>query len=274
MLKSIKKETLKYWNERISKLTFQGSFIQLSIEEKENVTWKSVINNVPRGILSFAMKSNVNGLNTADNLKRWGIRQTDNCDQCGNFGYLEHTLNWCKKSLDKGHFTWRHNSILSHLAKELIEANTGGVWTVYADISGLTLNGETIPPNVLVTSERPDLVFLDRSSKSIDLFKLTCSYEKNIDAAYLRKSTKYSDLKSDLEAAGWTTGRTPLKTGSRGYVTKRNYTTLTGLTKKLSKPIKYKKPITELSKISLLCSFSIFQACCQPTWQDPPFLHP
>jgi hypothetical protein len=127
------------------------------------------------------------------------------------------------------------------------------VWTIYADLPGLTLNGGTIPPDVLVTSERPDLVFLDRSSKSIDLFELTCSFEKNIDAAYLKKSTKYSDLKSDLEAAGWTTGLTPFEVGSRGYVTKRNYTTLTALTKKVCNPIKYKKLMTELLRISLLC---------------------
>ena len=91
MLKSVKEETLKYWNERISKLTFQGNFIQLLIEEKQNIFWKSAINNIPKGILSFAMKSCVNGLNTQDNLKRWGIRKTDRCDQCGNFGDLEHT---------------------------------------------------------------------------------------------------------------------------------------------------------------------------------------
>ena len=72
----------------------------------------------------------------------------------------------------------------------------------------------------------------------------------------------FSNLKSDLEAAGWTTGPTPVEIGSRGYVAKRNYTTISGLTKKLSKPIKYKKLITELSKISLLCSFSSsFPSC-------------
>ena len=41
ILKSVKKETPKYWNERISKLAFQGNFIQLLIKEKQNITWKS-----------------------------------------------------------------------------------------------------------------------------------------------------------------------------------------------------------------------------------------
>ena len=150
----------------------------------------------------------------------------------------------------------------------------GGSWTIYADIPGFTLNGGTIPPDILVTSERPDLVFLDRSKKAIHIYELTCRFEKNIDSAYLRKNGNYNDLKSDLEEAGCTTSLTPFELGSRGYVTKRNYATLTEITKKVSKPVKYKKLITELSKISLLCSFSIYQARCQPTWQDPPFLHP
>ena len=34
---------MKYWNERISKLAFQGNFIQLPIEEKQNIAWKSII---------------------------------------------------------------------------------------------------------------------------------------------------------------------------------------------------------------------------------------
>ena len=101
MLKSVKEETLKYWNERVQKLAFQGDFIQLLVEENENITWKSIINNIPRGVLSFAMKASVNGLNTPDNLKRWGIRKTNKCDQCGNFRNLEHTLNWCNTSLDQ-----------------------------------------------------------------------------------------------------------------------------------------------------------------------------
>ena len=51
----------------------------------------------------------------------------------------------------------------------------------------------TVPPDVLVTSERHDLVFLE----------LTCSFEEqNIDSAYLRKSSKYTDLKTNLLEAG------------------------------------------------------------------------
>ena len=42
----------------------------------------------------------------------------------------------------------------------------------------MNMNGGTIPPDVLTTAERPDLVFIDRRKKSIDLYELKCSFEK------------------------------------------------------------------------------------------------
>ena len=68
--------------------------------------------------------------------------------------------------------------MLNHLAKALIQANIGGDYKMYADIPGMNRNCGTIPPDVLTTAERPDLVFLDRRKKSIDLYELTCSFEK------------------------------------------------------------------------------------------------
>jgi hypothetical protein len=71
---SIQEFTLQMWNSKVEKLVMQGDFTKLLIEEKENVTWRSIINNVPRGVLSFALNSATNTLPTPDNLRRWGKR--------------------------------------------------------------------------------------------------------------------------------------------------------------------------------------------------------
>jgi hypothetical protein len=273
MRQSVNDESLKYWNNKVKQLTFQGDFINLVIEEQQNVTWKSIANNVPKGVLSFALKSSVNGLNTPDNLKRWKIRQTNKCELCGNYGTLEHILNWCPKALKEGRFTWRHNSVLSHFTQELQKSKPSHI-EIYADIPNKTLNGATIPPDVLVTTQRPDLVILDRAAKTIDILELTISFEKNIEAANARKSARYEDLCSDLRSAGWKTNLVPFEIGSRGQVTKRNKSAITKTTKAVHPQTDHKKLMSDLSKIALLCSFSIFQAHCQPAWQDPPFLHP
>ena len=102
--KSIQEETKAMWNNKVKKLTLQGEFASLLIEENTNITWKSIINNIPKGVLSFALKASVNGLPTPDNLKRWGAKKLDKYQICGNFANLEYVLNWCKTSLNDGRF--------------------------------------------------------------------------------------------------------------------------------------------------------------------------
>ena len=115
MKNSIKDETLFLWNTKIGKLAMQEEFIKLLAEEKERVTWQSIAHNVPRGILSFALKASTNCLNTPDNLKRWDKKQLANCVLCKKYCTLLHILNYCSVSLNQGRFTWRHDSVLSFL---------------------------------------------------------------------------------------------------------------------------------------------------------------
>ena len=177
MKKTIHQETTMNWNTKVNKLTVQGDFIKLLIEEEQDVTWKSMKNNIPRGVLSFAIKACSNGLNTPDNLKRWGIRKTDKCGLCKYRSNLEHILNWCPVALDEGRFTWRHNSVLSHMAKTLLASNPENL-QIFADLPGLWLNGGTVPPDILSTKFRPDLVIINCKDKKIELMELTCCYKK------------------------------------------------------------------------------------------------
>ena len=251
---SVKNETINNWNTRVKKLTFQGDFIKLLIDEKESVTWQSISNNIPKGVLSFALKACSNGLNTPDNLKRWGIRKTDKCELCKNRSTLEHILNWCPIALSEGRFTWRHNSVLNYCALSMKKAAPGGL-EILADIPTLWLNGGTIPPDILPTACRPDLVIINRSEKKIELLELTCSFEKNIESANIIKTRRYNDLKDDLEKAGWNVMLIPFEVGSRGQVTKRNREALTNVLKRNKLKVKNSHFFKDVSKISLLCSY-------------------
>ena len=176
-------------------------------------------------------------------------------------------------SLNQGRFTWRHNSVAEYLMLELKKAKPTNI-TIYCDTPGHSLNGGTIPPDIIVTQQRPDVTIVNRSSKTIALLELTCSFEKNINQAHFRKVTRYTDLKSDLEEAGWQVHLTPFEIGSRGHVSKRNKTNISAIVKKLNFKINTDKLFKDLGKISLLCSFAIFQAHAQPSWQSPPHLKP
>ena len=57
MKNSVKLDTIQYWSTKVEKLTFQGDFLKLLIEEKSNATWQNTIHNVPKCVLSFALKA-------------------------------------------------------------------------------------------------------------------------------------------------------------------------------------------------------------------------
>ena len=145
---------------------------------------------------------------------------------------------------------------------------------IIADLPYLWLNGGTIPPDILATSFRPDLVILNRSKQIIELLELTCSFEKNIEMVHIRKAKKNNDLKTDLEGVGWKVPLIPFEVGSRGQITRRNKDSLVNVFKRNHIKVKHNQFFKDLSKISLLCSYSVFQAHCVPMWRDPPYLHP
>ena len=270
---TLKEESLKLWNEKVGKLVMQGDFINLLAEEKENVTWQSMLYNLPKGILPFALKATTNTLNTPDNLRRWGLKKLANCSLCGNHCTLLHILNYCSISLTQKRFNWRHDSVLKVLTTTLLEGKPDKL-DLYADIEGYKINGGTIPGDILCTLERPDMVILERKEKKIILLELTCSFESNIEAANLKKNRKYQDLKEDLESRSYNVILVPFEIGSRGQVTKRNRTALETIFKTNQIKVKTGKLFKEMSKVALLCSFSIFHAREQPTWLSPPLLSP
>ena len=264
--KSIREETLTLWNDKVKKLTLQGDFINLLIEEETNVTWQSICKNIPKGVLAFALKATVNGLNTPDNLKRWGAKKMDKCNICGNFGNLEHILTWCSAALTQGRLKWRHDSVLNHMTQEINKVKPDQV-TIYTDIPGKSINGGTIPADIITTGQRPDIVLFNRLEKKIALLELTVSFEKNIASANIRKSSRYFNLTKDIVDQGWSAQCVPFEIGSRGHITKKNKIDINNILSQFNIKIPKKNLYENLSKISLLCSFSIFQAHCQPTSQ-------
>ena len=269
MTNSVREETITLWNNKVKKLTLQGDFINLLIEEQSNVTWKSIVNNIPKGVLSFTLKASVNGLNTPDNLKRWGAKKLDKCTICGNFGNLEHVLNWCSTSLNQGRLKWRHDSVLNHMHNEITKVKPDDL-TIFTDIPGKDFNGGTIPADIIPTGQRPDIVLINRKEKKIALLELTVSFEKNAKSAHVRKASRYYDLTQDIIKQGWSAECVPFEVGSRGHISKKIKIDLINILARYHVKVPKKQLIDDLCKISLLCSFSIFQAHCQPTWQSPP----
>ena len=82
----------------------------------------------------------------------------------------------------------------------MVEEIRKGKWdeiTMFADISGHQINGGSIPADIITTSQRPDIVILNRKTKYISLFELSVCFEKNAESAnFIRKKGTINYLKS------------------------------------------------------------------------------
>ena len=262
--------------QKSEQISNSGNFTKLLIEENKNITWQSVARKMPRNVMTFATRICTNSLPSPDNLKRWGKRKVSNCPLCKNpYGTLAHIVNWCPIALKQQRFTWRHNSVLLHLTKEVKKLAIQDI-EVFSDLPGHSINGATIPPDIFVASgkgSRPDLVLVNRKEKKIAIMELTCPLEQNVDKANTYKTTTYTPLKLSLEEKGFQVELLPFEIGSSGHITNHNKKCIENTLKKFR--IKLKSHIlTNLSKISLLYTMSIFYAYQTSDWVDPPLLEP
>ena len=58
------------------------------------------------------------------------------------------------------------------------------------------------PREITTTSLRPDIVLWSAATKVVMLIELTIQWEEGIQAAYERKSAKYTDLAAECRESG------------------------------------------------------------------------
>ena len=263
-----------FWRDYIKPLVQQGNLLKLIEAEGADLTWRSIIFDLPRGVLSFAVRASIDYLPTFCNLKTWGKRNSTNCKFCGNQETLMHVLNSCSVSLNQGRFTWRHDSILDHLLKQLKQIlSTSPDVQIFSDMPGSTTTGGTLPVNIVISKLRPDIVMVNEKLKSVHLIELTVPFEQNINKAHERKTLKYNNLVSDITDNGYTCNLTCIEIGSRGLVTpdtKERLSTIFSFGKAKAPKCLPK----DLSKLSLLTSYTIWNARHDPSWgtADQPHL--
>ena len=94
---------------------------------------------------------------------------SDRCTFCGNIQTLAHILSNCNVALDQGRLTWRHNSVLSNIIA-LIRPHLVTGMHLFSDLPGfMAPGGGSIPPNVLPTNLRPDIVIVNEASGEVVL---------------------------------------------------------------------------------------------------------
>ena len=256
--------------EAAEQLGFQGKMLSLLAEEEQDISWKSCIHRVPRGVMAWAIRAGTNTLATPDNLARWGKQVDTSCSMegCTSPCTLGHLLSSCPKALDR--FKFRHDSVLSHLLDQ-INKNKKPEVSVFADLAGWRVNGGTVPPDLVLTDQIPDLVIVDRSTTPtrVVLVELTVPWDAatSFQAAFDRKTARYERLEEDLRLEGYSASNLPLEVGCRGVVTTRNLGVLAILCSMVG--IKSHKTLrANLGRIALLGSYRIWLARRSQEWSS------
>jgi hypothetical protein len=147
---------------------------------------------------------------------------------------------------------------------------------LYCDLDELqALGGGSIPADVMVQAQRPDLVIVDWSVHGrhrIALVELTCPWDTDSKRAEKRKTARYADLKEELRNQGWDCSLYLIKVGARGHIVKSVKDCLRLLFQAWV-PAGHRSDIGQMiqdvRRISLVCSFAIFQTFNDPVWFSP-----
>ena len=257
--------------EHVKTLIKQGKILELSFLEQNDATWKSFIYNLPRGTMKWLLNANLDTLPTKANLKQWGKRTNDSCF-CGQKQTLNHILSCCNRALHDGRYTYRHDNILSYILSCLDQDK----YKVYVDIEGSrTTPGGTLPPDVLVSNLKPDIVVLDKKKKEVHIFELTVPNEQRIETSNQLKFKKYKHFLTDIKT--YKPSLTPFEVGAQtGYISKENRKNISNIHKFCKTSIKLKNFLNNVSAISVLSSYYIFNCRDSESWDlvstiPPPF---
>lgn len=198
-IKSLKKKCLYatsndirgHWDDHLSSLEVQGDIVEL---EREEGSWRKIMSmGLPSGQLSFILRAGSDTLPHPLNLKRWKIQCDWKCQLC--LPITVHFLNGCPSALQQGRYAWRHDSVLLTILlglKPFLPPNC----KVFADLDLWRAEDNplaTIPPHILSTPLRPDMVAIWPDRKKINLLELTvptCKFHQGARPGSLKETAQ------------------------------------------------------------------------------------
>ena len=139
----------------------------------------------------------------------------DKCKMCGERQTLVHVLNCCPIALNHWCYNERHDAVLTVIAN-LLREELGEDFDTIADIG--PEQNYVLPPDLVNSDMRPDIVCVSRLQKQAVLLELTVCFEEAYVAAKERKTEKYLDLVAEIEEKGYNVELITLEVGSRGLL--------------------------------------------------------
>jgi len=145
-------------------------------------------------------------------------------------------------------------------------------FTVRADLPGFLGHGGTIPPEILITPVKPDIVLISKDSKDIVVIKLTSPSEPRIGISRAGKSSKYAATVQDLKDLGYEVKLFTIEVSARGILSKENRESVKMITKLSRDGTNFQKVCKNLSKIAVISSYFIFLSREEKEWTKPSLI--
>ncbi len=144
---------------------------------------------------------------------------------------------------------------------------------IYFDLSNANMPGiSTIPIDITITTQRPDLVIVNRINSTITILELYVPFETNISDTHNRKLNRYANLIANIESKDFKVNNYALEIGSRGYISPENQNRLKHFIKGLHISNKYSHIKDNICKVAFLASFIIYHSKFEPQWICPSFI--
>ena len=109
--------------------------------------------------------------------------------------------------------------------------------------------------------------------KTLDIWELTVPFETNIKKRHIEKQNKYAHFVTDIKCHKASV--TAFEIGAHGYLSKENIQNLKHFHRKYCmKTTTQKQFISNISSLSLISSYYIFNCRMEPTWSNMGYLSP
>jgi len=161
-------------------------------------------------------------LPTPLNLRHWHIQTGATCSLCQSpHPTSHHVLNGCPVALQQGRYIYRYDVVLSCLLAELQVCLTKV--EIFADLEGKCASDSppaTIPPAILVSPYRPDIVY-NAELRTISLLELTCPFNSSADLSaaprHKERKLEYQQIVAELECLGFVSKYFTIEIGCLGH---------------------------------------------------------
>ena len=229
--KTISGKYAQQWDTHLEQLTVQNSLAGMLPLGADDHLWNRLLTGMPAGQLSFVIRASCDCLPIPSSLVRWGYSLSHSCPLCnGPHFNVHHVLNCCPTPLSDGRYTWRHDQVLSKVYSFLRKflPSAAKLFVDLPNHRACESPPATVPPDIVVTTARPDVVILHDRRITIPELTVPWNSAKNIQMARMRKMGKdnYQLLVSDLSSQGYYTKFLTLEIGCLGHYTQDAFTAL------------------------------------------------